>query len=182
PFTRDVFYVRRYASPYFNHTTVNGETQPRRELYVTLVSGNFSKGNKTREHNIEVEVSAIDSNGNWLNLNNSSEQLSPIHKSVVYYHKNQPYWSELFKITLPYSEIESSCTMTTLGNVNDSAGGGGGDNGVSCEKFEHHQQQMFTANPTYPGTLAGVHLRFLCRHRSTVPGGKLFLTVYAFVH
>ncbi|CAH8534633.1 unnamed protein product [Heterobilharzia americana] len=70
PFNRDTLFVRRYASPYFNHTVVNGVTQPRRELYVTLVSGNFSKGNKTREHNIEVEVSVIDSNGNWLNLNN----------------------------------------------------------------------------------------------------------------
>lgn len=71
PFNRDALYVRRYASPYFNDPTVinnNGVTQPRRELYVTLISGNFSKGNKTREHNIEVEVNVVDSNGNWVSI------------------------------------------------------------------------------------------------------------------
>lgn len=49
------------------------------------------------------------------------------------------------------------------------------DNNNNTERSSHesqHQQQLFSANPTYPGMLAGVHLRLLCRHRSTGPGGK----------
>ncbi|CAH8539220.1 unnamed protein product [Schistosoma intercalatum] len=179
PFNRDALYVRRYASPYFNDPTVinnNGVTQPRRELYVTLISGNFSKGNKTREHNIEVEVNVVDSNGNWLNLNNSPERLSPVHKSVVYYHKNQPYWSELFIINLPYSPIEFSCD-----DVNNNLDRGNNNNTERSSHESQHQQQLFSANPTYPGMLAGVHLRLLCRHRSTGPGdseGKILGVAY----
>ncbi|CAH8499894.1 unnamed protein product [Schistosoma turkestanicum] len=185
PFNRDALYVRRYASPYFNNHTIinnNGVNQPRHELYVTLISGNFSKGNKTREHNIEVEVSVIDSDGNWLNLNNSPERLSPVHKSVVYYHKNQPYWSELFTINLPYSPTESSCiTTATVDNVNNELGGADDDDTERSKHDSQHQQQFLGMNPTYPGMLAGVHLRLLCRHRSTGPGdseGKILGVAY----
>ncbi|KAH8876954.1 Dedicator of cytokinesis protein 1 [Schistosoma japonicum] len=161
----------------------NGITQPRRELYVTLISGNFSKGNKTREHNIEVEVSVIDSSGNGFNLSNSPERFLPVHKSVVYYHKNQPYWSELFTITLPYSQIESSgittAATTTINNVNNHLCSDDGTPGRCDHDLQH--QHLFSPNPTYPGMLAGVHLRFLCRHRSTGPGdseGKLLGVAY----
>ncbi|VDP79722.1 unnamed protein product [Echinostoma caproni] len=56
-----VLYGRRFG---FSNMLSVGAESDRRELFVTLISGEFNKGTKKQEKNVEVEISVRDSSGN----------------------------------------------------------------------------------------------------------------------
>ncbi|KAH7642670.1 dedicator of cytokinesis protein 1-like protein [Dermatophagoides farinae] len=76
----------------------------RNDLYLTLVSGEFHKGSKKSERNIEVTVKIIDENGMVINdclAVDSHNTMDSLYRSVVYYHEDKPKWMETIKIVLP---------------------------------------------------------------------------------
>lgn len=82
----------------------------RNDLYLTLVSGEFSKSSKSSDKNVEVTVVVCDGNGqivpNILTMGAGSAPLSE-YKSVIYYHDDKPKWNETFKIELPIEEFKN---------------------------------------------------------------------------
>lgn len=82
----------------------------RNDLYLTLISGEFSKGSKKSERNIEVTVKVINEKAqtiqNCLSFGAGSELMSE-YKSVVYYHEERPKWMETLKISIPIEEFYS---------------------------------------------------------------------------
>ncbi|KAA3675844.1 uncharacterized protein DEA37_0003539 [Paragonimus westermani] len=144
---------RRYGIP----RLLSGIGDPhRRELYVNLVHGDFSKDSKSQENNVEVEVSLRDNSGKPLTFSKSTPPDSShvLYKSTVYYHRNHPRWSELFTVPLPPS---ASPRWMQQSSKNDQTM----QNGESPSGFCMSMEQ------TVPGALAGVHLRFVCRHKSS---------------
>lgn len=83
----------------------------RNDLYLTLVSGEFHKGSKKSEHNIEVTVKVVDENGNLLEnclSVDSHNAMDSFYKSVVYYHEDKPKWLETLKIILPIEKYSNA--------------------------------------------------------------------------
>lgn len=83
----------------------------RNDLYLTLVSGEFHKGSKKSEHNIEVTVKVIDENGNIMEnclSVDSHNAMDSFYKSVVYYHEDKPKWFETLKIILPIEKYSNA--------------------------------------------------------------------------
>ena len=83
----------------------------RNDIYLTTVSGEFHKGSKKSERNIEVTVRAINSQGaviaKALSVGVESGLVSS-YKSVVYYHEDKPKWMESIKISLSIEDFCSS--------------------------------------------------------------------------
>lgn len=81
----------------------------RNDLYLTLVSGEFSKGTKTTDKNIEVTVAVCNEKGTVvpgvLTLGAGASYLDE-YKSVIYYHEDKPKWNETFKIQVPIEEFK----------------------------------------------------------------------------
>ena len=80
----------------------------RNDLYLTLTSGEFSKGSKKSERNIEVTVKVCNEKAqtihNCLSFGAGSEPMSE-YRSVVYYHEERPKWMETLKISIPIEEF-----------------------------------------------------------------------------
>ncbi|CAL8105825.1 unnamed protein product [Calicophoron daubneyi] len=148
--------ARRFG---FSHLLSGVSESQRQELYVELVSGSFFKGSKKQERNVEVEMSLRDNSGNLLNWQNSGMNGLPSFSSTVYYHDNHPHWFELFTIPLP----PSSGVRLPL---------------VSDEQLSYlserrsFSEDRSSSEPSVPGMLAGAHLRFVCRHRSSTTASK----------
>lgn len=75
----------------------------RNDLYVTLMSGEFSKGAKGSDKNIEVTITVCDENG--INIPGVisfgvGSNLIDEYKSVIYYHEDKPKWMETFKVSI----------------------------------------------------------------------------------
>ncbi|KAF5292477.1 hypothetical protein FQA39_LY14024 [Lamprigera yunnana] len=83
----------------------------RNDLYLTIISGEFNKGSKTSEKNVEVVVKVCNEKGTAIpgviSLGGGVPLLNEF-KSVVYYHEDKPYWYETFKIAVPIEEFRSS--------------------------------------------------------------------------
>ncbi|GLG95600.1 uncharacterized protein GBIM_02534 [Gryllus bimaculatus] len=83
----------------------------RNDLYLTLVNGEFSKGNKTADKNVEVTVRVCTETGQVLSdvitLGGGMETLSE-YRSVIYYHEDKPRWYEIFKVAVPIEEFKAS--------------------------------------------------------------------------
>lgn len=73
----------------------------RNDLYLTLASGEFSKGTRGGEKNIEVSVVVCNETGQVvpgvITLGAGAQMLNE-YKSVVYYHEDKPKWNETFKV------------------------------------------------------------------------------------
>ncbi|CAG0888016.1 unnamed protein product, partial [Darwinula stevensoni] len=67
------------------------------DLYVTILQGEFSKGNKRSEKNVEGAVT----------LGRGSE-FADKYSSYIYYHSNKPVWNETFCILIPW-DTPSAC-------------------------------------------------------------------------
>lgn len=82
----------------------------RNDLYLTLVSGEFSKGLKGGDKNIELTVVVCDENGeivpNIISLGAGAPKTNE-YKSVIYYHDDKPKWNETFKIELSIDEFKN---------------------------------------------------------------------------
>ncbi|ETN61959.1 dedicator of cytokinesis protein 1 [Anopheles darlingi] len=81
----------------------------RNDLYLTLVSGEFSKGSKSSDKNIEVMAYVCNKQGvtipGVISYGGGGGALNE-YKSVIYYHEDRPKWSETFKIDVPIEEFK----------------------------------------------------------------------------
>ncbi|KAK9873197.1 hypothetical protein WA026_021430 [Henosepilachna vigintioctopunctata] len=83
----------------------------RNDLYLTLISGEFTKGNKSSDKNVEVTITVCNESGHAIpaviSLGGGAQPLSE-YKSVIYYHEDKPQWYETFKIAIPIQEFKTS--------------------------------------------------------------------------
>ncbi|VEN37349.1 unnamed protein product [Callosobruchus maculatus] len=83
----------------------------RNDLYLTLLNGEFSKGNKKSDKNVEVTVKVCNSKGQTIpgviSLGGGVPPLNE-YRSVIYYHEDKPQWHETFKVAVPIEEFKTS--------------------------------------------------------------------------
>nr|CAD7394074.1 unnamed protein product [Timema cristinae] len=83
----------------------------RNDLYLTLVGGEFSKGSKLADKNVEVTVVVCNDKGQSIpgvmSLGGGVEPLNE-YRSVIYYHEEKPRWHETFKVAVPIDEFKGS--------------------------------------------------------------------------
>lgn len=83
----------------------------RNDLYLTLVSGEFSKGSKSTDKNVEVTVKVCSEDGTSIpgviTLGGGAPSVDEYH-SVIYYHEDKPRWCETFKIAVPIEEFKQA--------------------------------------------------------------------------
>jgi dedicator of cytokinesis protein 1 len=86
----------------------------RNDIYLTLRSGDFNRGNKTADKNVEVTICVCDHKGDTMKDvisygcggDTSSEPKPMVYKSMVYYHEDKPKWFETLKVVyLPWFPI-----------------------------------------------------------------------------
>ncbi|CAH1397385.1 unnamed protein product [Nezara viridula] len=80
----------------------------RNDLYLTLVSGEFSKGSKSTDKNVQVTVQVCNENGQVLQGVIHSGGENNEYRSVIYYHEDKPRWAETCKIAVPIEEFKVS--------------------------------------------------------------------------
>ncbi|KAM4747063.1 dedicator of cytokinesis protein 5 isoform 2-T2 [Rhinophrynus dorsalis] len=85
----------------------------RNDIYVTLIQGEFDKGKKKTQKNIEVTLSVHDQDGalvdKAIHPGAGHEGLTE-YKSVVYYQVKQPCWYETVKVSIPIEDV-SRCHL-----------------------------------------------------------------------
>ncbi|KAL7286180.1 hypothetical protein TKK_0019548 [Trichogramma kaykai] len=81
----------------------------RNDLYLTLVSGEFSRGSKSTDKNVEVTVKVCNEEGvaipGVISLGGGGKKINE-YRSVIYYHEDKPKWYETFKIAVPIEEFK----------------------------------------------------------------------------
>ncbi|XP_059611933.1 dedicator of cytokinesis protein 1 isoform X1 [Phlebotomus argentipes] len=81
----------------------------RNDMYLSLVNGEFSKGVKSGDKNIEVMVCVCNEKGvvipDVITLGAGYAVVSE-YKSVIYYHEDKPKWNETFKVQVPIEEFK----------------------------------------------------------------------------
>ncbi|XP_074493212.1 dedicator of cytokinesis protein 3-like isoform X13 [Sebastes fasciatus] len=83
----------------------------RNDLYLTLERGDFERGGKSVQKNIEVTVYVLYADGEILKdciSLGSGEPHIPEHRSFVLYHNNSPRWSEVIKLPIPIDRFRGS--------------------------------------------------------------------------
>ncbi|XP_010779301.1 dedicator of cytokinesis protein 3-like, partial [Notothenia coriiceps] len=83
----------------------------RNDLYLTLERGDFERGGKSVQKNIEVTVYVLYADGEILKeciSLGSGEPPLPEHRSFVLYHNNSPRWSEVIKLPIPVDRFRGS--------------------------------------------------------------------------
>ncbi|KAK9502031.1 hypothetical protein O3M35_012639 [Rhynocoris fuscipes] len=80
----------------------------RNDLYVTLVSGEFSRGSKSTDKNVQVCLTVCNSSGQTLPgvVHFGGEENE--YRSVVYYHEDRPRWVESVKVAVPIDDFKVS--------------------------------------------------------------------------
>ncbi|KAJ7999325.1 hypothetical protein DPEC_G00193210 [Dallia pectoralis] len=83
----------------------------RNDLYLTLDRGDFERGGKSVQKNIEVTVCVLYADGEVLkdcfSLGSGEPNISE-HRSFVLYHNNNPRWSEVVKLPIPIDRFRGS--------------------------------------------------------------------------
>ncbi|KAF7656728.1 hypothetical protein LDENG_00036720 [Lucifuga dentata] len=83
----------------------------RNDLYLTLERGDFERGGKSVQKNIEVTVYVLYADGEILkdciSLGSGEPSLAE-HRSFVLYHNNSPRWSEVVKLPIPIDRFRGS--------------------------------------------------------------------------
>uniref|UniRef100_A0A8C4YQS4 C2 DOCK-type domain-containing protein n=1 Tax=Gopherus evgoodei TaxID=1825980 RepID=A0A8C4YQS4_9SAUR len=80
----------------------------RNDIYLTLVQGEFDKGNKKTQKNVEVTVCVCDETGNMMQnviFPGAGDKPSSEYHSVVYYQQRQQRWMETMKIAVPIEDV-----------------------------------------------------------------------------
>uniref|UniRef100_A0A3Q1GSH4 Dedicator of cytokinesis 3 n=1 Tax=Acanthochromis polyacanthus TaxID=80966 RepID=A0A3Q1GSH4_9TELE len=83
----------------------------RNDLYLTLERGDFERGGKSVQKNIEVTIYVLYADGEILKdciSLGSGEPNLPEHRSFVLYHNNSPRWSEVIKLPIPIDRFRGS--------------------------------------------------------------------------
>lgn len=74
----------------------------RNDLYLTMISGEFTKGLKGSDKNIEVTAMVCDDKGaimpGIMTIGAGAPTVNE-YKSVIYYHEDKPKWHETFKVS-----------------------------------------------------------------------------------
>ncbi|XP_043216564.1 dedicator of cytokinesis protein 1-like isoform X2 [Amphibalanus amphitrite] len=84
-------------------------TDVRNDLYLTLHSGEFTRGSKVQDRNVEVTVKVCNRDGSVRHgVIERGAGCPPVeeYRSVVYWHESRPRWAETLKVVLP---IEGDC-------------------------------------------------------------------------
>ncbi|XP_071039760.1 dedicator of cytokinesis protein 1 isoform X2 [Parasteatoda tepidariorum] len=80
----------------------------RNDLYLSISHGEFTKGTKSSDRNIEVSVKALNEKGqvipDVISLGTGSDPMNE-YRSVIYYHEDKPKWMETIKIAIPIEEF-----------------------------------------------------------------------------
>ncbi|RLV94439.1 hypothetical protein DV515_00013122 [Chloebia gouldiae] len=83
----------------------------RNDLYLTLEKGDFERGGKSVQKNIEVTMYVLYADGEILkdciSLGSGEPSRSAYH-SFVLYHNNSPRWGELIKLPIPIDRFRGS--------------------------------------------------------------------------
>ncbi|CAM5142296.1 unnamed protein product [Natator depressus] len=80
----------------------------RNDIYLTLVQGEFDKGNKKTQKNVEVTVCVCDETGSMMQnviFPGAGDKPSSEYRSVVYYQQRQQRWMETMKIAVPIEDV-----------------------------------------------------------------------------
>ncbi|KAK7079345.1 Dedicator of cytokinesis protein 2 [Halocaridina rubra] len=89
----------------------------RNDLYITVLSGEFARGAKPSDRNVEVTVRVFNEKGflipGVIHQGCGKEPLNE-YRSVTYYHENKPKWMETIKIALPIEEFKKSHVKFTF--------------------------------------------------------------------
>lgn len=83
----------------------------RNDMYLTLIAGNFDRGNKSANKNLQVIIAVYDSEGKLLQdviSPGAGEPLASEFFSTVYYHNAAPKWNEVIKISIPTEKVNGS--------------------------------------------------------------------------
>ncbi|XP_017782334.1 PREDICTED: dedicator of cytokinesis protein 1 isoform X3 [Nicrophorus vespilloides] len=83
----------------------------RNDLYLTLLCGEFPKGNKTSDKNVEVIVKVCNKKGETIPnviFKGGGVPSSSEYHSVIYYHEDKPQWHETLKVAIPIEEFKQS--------------------------------------------------------------------------
>ncbi|XP_060585551.1 dedicator of cytokinesis protein 1-like isoform X2 [Ruditapes philippinarum] len=80
----------------------------RNDIYITIIEGEFNRGSKTADKNVEVSMLVCNKQGEVLkeviNPGCGSEGSSE-YKTLIYYHEDKPKWLEIVKVAVS-TEIE----------------------------------------------------------------------------
>ncbi|NXN93780.1 DOCK2 protein, partial [Rhinopomastus cyanomelas] len=80
----------------------------RNDIYLTLLQGEFDKGNKKTPKNVEVTVCVCDEAGNVLQnviYQGAGDKPTSEYRSVVYYQQRHQRWMETVKIAVPIEDV-----------------------------------------------------------------------------
>ncbi|KAK9529731.1 hypothetical protein VZT92_013806 [Zoarces viviparus] len=105
-FSRGVSMTRKLGFP---DVIMPGDV--RNDLYLTLERGDFERGGKSVQKNVEVTVYVLYADGEILKdciSLGSGEPHIPEHRSFVLYHNNSPRWSEVIKLPIPIDRFRGS--------------------------------------------------------------------------
>ncbi|XP_053723434.1 dedicator of cytokinesis protein 3-like isoform X2 [Synchiropus splendidus] len=83
----------------------------RNDLYLTLERGEFERGGKSVQKNVEVTVYVLYADGEILKdciSLGSGEPHVAEHRSFVLYHNNTPRWGEVIKLPIPIDRFRGS--------------------------------------------------------------------------
>ncbi|KAM7411707.1 hypothetical protein PAMA_021609 [Pampus argenteus] len=105
-FNRALALTRKLGFP---DVILPGDT--RNDLYLTLERGEFERGGKSVQKNIEVTLYVLYADGDTLKdciSLGSGESNTSEYRSFVLYHNNSPRWSEMVKLPIPIDRFRGS--------------------------------------------------------------------------
>ncbi|XP_064304760.1 dedicator of cytokinesis protein 2-like [Phalacrocorax carbo] len=83
----------------------------RNDIYLTLVQGEFDKGNKKTQKNVEVTVCVCDESGSVVQnviYHGAGDKPTSEYRSVVYYQQRHQRWMETVKIAVPIEDVHKT--------------------------------------------------------------------------
>ncbi|KFO74130.1 Dedicator of cytokinesis protein 2, partial [Cuculus canorus] len=83
----------------------------RNDIYLTLVQGEFDKGNKKTQKNVEVTVCVCDEAGSVVKnviYHGAGDKPASEYRSVVYYQQRHQRWMETVKIAVPIEDVHKT--------------------------------------------------------------------------
>uniref|UniRef100_A0A803XS31 Dedicator of cytokinesis 2 n=1 Tax=Meleagris gallopavo TaxID=9103 RepID=A0A803XS31_MELGA len=81
----------------------------RNDIYLTLVQGEFDKGNKKTQKNVEVTVCVCDESGRNVIYHGAGDKPASEYRSVVYYQQRHQRWMETVKVcAVPIEDVHKT--------------------------------------------------------------------------
>jgi hypothetical protein len=89
----------------------------RNDIYITIEKGEYEKGQKSAERNVEVSVTVCDESGTVIeNGLCTASGLPPVteYQSFIFYHNNSPKWGEVLKLNLSFDVLQKAHVRLTF--------------------------------------------------------------------